>query len=62
MFTLKTMIISRFIIRLPLAWVLGIYLGWGLSGVWLAMSTDFLLRGFVFAIHTRQGRWRTIEV
>jgi len=61
-FTLKTMIVSRFIIRLPLAWVLGIYLGWGLSGIWLAMSTDFLLRGFVFAVHTRRGRWRAIEV
>lgn len=61
-FTLKTMILSRFIIRLPLAWLLGIQLGWGLPGIWLAMSTDFLLRGLVFAVHTRQGRWRAIRV
>ncbi len=61
-FTLKIMLLSRFIIRLPLAWFLGIFLAFGLPGIWFAMCTDFILRGIIFAIYTRMGRWKAIQV
>ncbi|MBI9107472.1 MAG: MATE family efflux transporter [Spirochaetales bacterium] len=61
-FTLKTMLLSRFVIRLPLAWLLGVYLELGLSGVWLAMCMDFILRGITFMIYTRRGQWKTRTV
>lgn len=61
-FTMKMMILSRFIIRLPLSWVLGIHLGYGLSGVWFAMCVDFFIRGIVFIVYTRNGSWRAVNV
>ncbi len=61
-FTMKMMILSRFVIRLPLSWILAIHLGYGLSGVWFAMCFDFLIRGFLFIIYTRKGSWRTVKV
>jgi putative MATE family efflux protein len=61
-FTMKMMILSRFIIRLPLSWILAIKLGYGLSGVWFAMCFDFLIRGIVFVFYTRKGSWRTVKV
>ncbi len=61
-FTMKMMILSRFIIRLPLSWLLGITLGYGLSGVWFAMCFDFLIRGIVFAFYTKKGSWKTVKV
>lgn len=57
-FTLKMMIISRFVIRLPLAWLLGVHAGLGLSGVWLAMCMDFIIRGLAFMMYTKTGRWK----
>ncbi len=61
-FTMKMMILSRFVIRLPLSWILAIYLGYGLSGVWFAMCFDFLIRGLLFVVYTRRGSWRTVKV
>ncbi len=61
-FTLKMMILSRFVIRLPLAWLLGIHFNYGLSGVWFAMCIDFLIRGLLFIIYTKRGSWRTVKV
>lgn len=61
-FTMKMMILSRFIIRLPLAWVLGIYLDYGLPGIWFAMCLDFLMRGLVFALYTKKGAWRIVKI
>ena len=58
-YTLRIMIISRFIIRLPMAWLLGVFLDFGLSGVWFAMCIDFILRGVVFMIYTGRGAWMT---
>lgn len=61
-FTMKMMIMSRFIIRLPLSWILAIHLGYGLSGVWFAMCFDFFIRGFLFIVYTRRGSWKFVKV
>jgi len=57
-FTMKLMIISRFVVRLPLAWILGVHLNLGLSGVWFAMCMDFIIRGIAFTAYARRGRWK----
>lgn len=61
-FTMVLMFLSRFLIRIPFSWVFGIFLNLHLSGVWLAMCLDFVIRGFVFMIRIRQGRWKKIKV
>jgi putative MATE family efflux protein len=41
------------------AWVLGIRLGLGLVGVWIAMASDEWLRGLVVLWRWRSGAWRS---
>jgi len=53
---------SIWLVRLPLAYVLTLSLGWGLVGAWSAMALDFSLRGFVNFLRYRSGRWKTIKV
>jgi MATE family, multidrug efflux pump len=50
------------LIRLPLAYVLGVTLGWGLAGAWTAMSLDMVMRGTLSFWRFRGGRWKTIAV
>ncbi len=50
------------LIRLPLAYVLGVTLGWGLVGAWTAMSLDMVMRGIFNFWRFRSGRWKAITV
>ena len=50
------------LIRLPLAYVLGVTLGWGLVGAWTAMSLDMVMRGTFNFWRFRGGRWKTMVV
>jgi len=50
------------LIRLPLAYVLGVTLGWGLVGAWTAMSLDMVVRGTFNFVRFRSGRWKSIAV
>jgi putative MATE family efflux protein len=56
------MLLTRFPIRVPLAWLLGVGLGGGLLGVWIGMSSDFLIRAVVLIFHFRKGAWKKIRV
>lgn len=38
-------------------WLLGIQLGWGLPGIWIAMAADEWLRGLVMFVRWRSGAW-----
>lgn len=60
-FAMTVMLISRFVLRLPVAWILGIALGKGLTGVWIGMCIDFLVRGVVMWIRFAGGRWEKCE-
>jgi putative MATE family efflux protein len=41
-------------VAVPLAWLLGIHLGWGLPGVWVALTCDEWVRGLAM-----YGRWKS---
>lgn len=41
----------------PLAWVLGVKLGWGLTGIWISMIIDEWLRGVLMYRRWKQRRW-----
>lgn len=41
-----------------LAYILGIGLGWGLIGVWIAMALDECLRAVIVYIRWKKGSWR----
>jgi Na+-driven multidrug efflux pump len=40
------------------AWLLGVHLGLGLVGVWIAMAADEWFRGLVMLRRWRSGAWR----
>ncbi len=55
-------IISQWIVFLPLAWLVGPQLGFGLLGVWLVQAGYRIAQSLVFAWSWRSGFWKHIEV
>ena len=50
------------LLRVPGTWVVVHWLGWGLTGVWLVMALDLVLRGIVLFWQFRGGRWKSVAV
>ncbi len=50
------------LVRLPLAYLFAVGLGWGLAGAWTAMSIDLTVRGTLNLLRFRSGGWKTITV
>lgn len=55
-------IISMWVLRLPLAYVLSIYYGGGATGAWWAMTIATVLSGVLAAYVFRSGKWKTARV
>lgn len=53
---------STWAIRIPATILFAYVLGLGLNGVWLGMSVEMILRGFLFYLRFRSGRWKTARV
>lgn len=51
-------IVSSWTVGVGGSWLLGIHLGWGLAGMWVAMAADEWLRGIFFAVKFATGSWR----
>jgi len=58
---LYTKIISTWGTRLPLVYMF-LGLGLGLTGIWMAMGTDFLLQSLLALWRFRGGKWKTMRV
>ena len=50
-------ICSSWILGVGLGYLLGVKMGYGLVGVWAAMTMDECLRGFVFIFRFRSRGW-----
>ncbi|MEM9415500.1 MAG: MATE family efflux transporter [Planctomycetota bacterium] len=48
--------------RLPLAAIFGLWLGWGLYGIWVALCTELFLRGCVFIARYKGDGWLKVKV
>ncbi|MEG1639504.1 MAG: MATE family efflux transporter [Ruthenibacterium sp.] len=57
-FTMITSMISMWLCRVVLAYVLGAWFGLGLLGVWIAMTMDWVMRGIAFIFRYRSGKWQ----
>jgi len=55
-------VISCYLIRLPLAWALGLWMGWGLLGIWIALSGELVIRGLLFLWRFRSTGWERLRV
>ena len=45
------------LIRLPLAWLLTVVLGWGASGVWWAINLSTYFKAYAYRRVVQQGKW-----
>jgi putative MATE family efflux protein len=48
--------------RVAIGWFLGIFLGLGLRGIWIAMVLDNLIRAAMLVTRYRGGQWKFIRV
>ncbi|MDP6924711.1 MAG: MATE family efflux transporter [Candidatus Scalindua sp.] len=55
-------IVGTLCIHLPVAYLFGIVLEWGLAGIWFGAALDWIIRAIAVYILFRKGRWRTIKV
>lgn len=56
-FPIQMAALSMWCVWVPLAWFLGIKLGWGLPGVWIAMATDEWTRGILMYRRWKTRKW-----
>jgi putative MATE family efflux protein len=61
-YTLALTIFNWFVVRFPLAVILGLVVGWGLTGVWLAVAIDYVVRAGLMARRFRGGAWQRRRV
>jgi Na+-driven multidrug efflux pump len=50
-------IVSMWVFRIGFSYILGVRMGMGVFGVWIAMTIDWLVRGICFLARFRQGKW-----
>jgi putative MATE family efflux protein len=60
--TMRVVIFSMWLIRLPLAFLFALVLGYGAVGVWAAMITSMTIQGTLMARRFYQGRWKHLQV
>jgi putative MATE family efflux protein len=56
-YTMMTAFIGMWIFRICLGYVLGIVLRIGILGIWIAMYTDWFVRGTMYLIRLRGTKW-----
>ena len=57
-FTMYVSMISIWLMRVLLSYFLGMYLGWGIYGVYTGMIADWFGRGIPFTIRFVKGKWQ----
>lgn len=57
-FTMTISIISMWIFRIGFSYLLGLYFGLGVFGVWVAMIIDWVFRGSIFIVRFFSGKWK----
>jgi len=55
--TMYISICSMFALRVAGAWFFGVYLDWGLLGIWVGMFLDWFGRGVAFSIRSFTNAW-----
>ena len=58
-FTMVTSILSMAIWRLGFSYLIGVHMGLGAIGVWIAMVVDWVCRVICFVLRFRSGIWKT---
>ena len=49
------------VVAVGMAWLLGMKLGLGLAGIWMAFAMDECLRAIIFWARWKSGRWKDLQ-
>lgn len=49
-------------LHVPMAYLFGITLGWGLAGVWFGAAIDWIVRAIAIYVLYKKGRWKRVAV
>ena len=60
--TFRVTLISTVLVRVPLAYLCGVVLGWGLAGIWIGLCIELAVRGLLFLGRFVGGRWERVTV
>jgi putative MATE family efflux protein len=60
--TMWVIIVAMWCIRLPLAYFLAITMGYGASGVWIAMVTSMNIQGMLMTWRFHKGGWKRLKL
>jgi putative MATE family efflux protein len=60
--TMGVIVTAMWLIRLPLAWLLALFLGFGAAGVWAAMVASMTFQGVFMALRFHGGRWKQLKL
>ena len=55
-------LVGTYAVRLPLSWVLGYALGFGLFGVWVALPVEYYFRALIIVPRFNGGAWKATVV
>ena len=62
-FTMLASMLTMWVVRVMLAYVLGKYMGYGVIGVWFAHAiVDWSARSVIFFLRYRSGKWETMGI
>jgi putative MATE family efflux protein len=61
-FPMWTSFLSGWVLLLPLAWWLAVYLGWGPAAAWFVMALNYAFSALLVVLRFRTGKWRTMPV
>jgi putative MATE family efflux protein len=53
---------SSYLVRLPLAWLLGVVLGYGIEGIWMGLCAELVVRSLLFTGRFLHGGWKRLKV
>ena len=59
---MMTSVTTQWLLGLPLAWLVGPYLGWGLFAIWLAFSSYRFVMTATVALLWARGDWASIKI
>lgn len=61
-YTMGVSMFSMWLFRVAASYLLAIYLGWGVLGVWVGMYIDWACRSTLFAVRFAGGKWKQITL
>lgn len=54
-------ITCQWVVAAMFSYIIGSVMGLGLVGVWIALAMDECIRGFIYVIRFKKGKWKTIK-